>query len=107
MNREDFNGTILSCTFSWDMTKEETIKVPHKIDFERIRLMGDRSIFVTIVDDTEKVFNGLMLGGGGLTIRKDHFELWRPKDCVFDGPNYKRTDIVRGYIKIPCKPIYL
>lgn len=105
MNRKDFNGTILGVCFHWNMSKEETIKVPHQIDFEKIRLMGDRPIFLTIVDDQNIEFNGLLLGGGGFTIRKDHFELWRPKDSVFDGPKYQRTDIVRGYIKIMCKPI--
>lgn len=83
----------------------DSIVVPHKIELDNVRLIGDRPIEITITDDTEKAFFGLGKSGGGFTLRKDAFELWRPHWGTFDGPKFRREDIVRGYIVVLFKYI--
>lgn len=96
---------LQSIPFHWDMETFGKLCIEHQLDFNNIVLLGDRPIEITIVDDTQKCFTGLGLGGGGYRISQRNLELWRPKFGYFHGPKFKRTDIVRGYIVILYKHV--
>lgn len=97
-------GKMASYPFTWDMSINESVSVPHSLNFDSIVLIGDRPIEVTIMDDTEAGFTGLGMGGGGYTIKPREFVLCRPNNGAFHGPKYQRTDIVRGYVVVLYKP---
>lgn len=96
-------GKMFRAEFCWDMVKNDSVIVPHTLDFRAIMLISDRPIEVTITDDTEKLFSGLLSSGGGITLGERAFELWRPKRGMYDGPNYDDPEVVRGVIQVLYK----
>lgn len=96
----DSGAKLKVIEFAWDMDTLERIEVPHDLDLKNIMFVTRDPINVTITDDTEKLFNSLLMNGGGLAINDHSFELYRPANGSFDGPHYQKADIIRGKIVI-------
>lgn len=98
-------GKMASFAFCWDMQTHESITVPHLLDFDKIILLGSEPITITITNDAQNEFTGLGIGGGGFTIGKRAFDLWRPNGGQFHGPKFKDPGVTRGYIVVLYKNI--
>lgn len=90
--------------FNWDMRNIDSIEVNHGLDLDHIQFVTTEPIQITIADDSDKAFTGLLRNGGGYTLHVKTLTLYRPACGLYDGPNYDDINAIRGYVIIFYKP---
>lgn len=91
--------------FCWDMINVDSIEIPHGLNLDHIAFITPEPVQISISDDSDKLINGLLNNGGSYTLKKDAIVLYRPKDGLYDGPNYDDINALRGFVVLYYKPI--